>query len=141
MAAATRERSEPVDASDSALATVLSFCRSWSSGDPDRICAFLSDAAEWENVPLGIRRGRAEIRQRLVEVFSAAARIDWKVLHAVATLDGHVLTERIDVVDSDGRCVELRLMGIFRVTEGRITLWRDYFDLESYRKALGRSSI
>jgi limonene-1,2-epoxide hydrolase len=62
--------------------------------------------------------------------------MDWIILHS-AEHDGHVLNERTDRFHlTDGRWVELRVMGIFEVFEGRITAWRDYFDLGQWASAM-----
>ena len=35
-----------------------------------------------------------------------------------------------------GKHVELPVMGVFVVKDGKISLWRDYFDLASYTSQL-----
>ena len=47
------------------------------------------------------------------------------------------LAERFDHLRSGDRVPTLRVMGIFRVGAQGNALWRDYFDLEGYRRALG----
>lgn len=59
------------------------------------------------------------------------------IVHHMAEHDGTVLNERTDRFHlKDGRWVELRVMGSFEVIDGRITAWRDYFDLGQWAKAL-----
>jgi limonene-1,2-epoxide hydrolase len=41
---------------------------------------------------------------------------------------GTVLNEREDRFEIHGRWVTLPVAGIFEIRDGRITLWRDYFD-------------
>lgn len=126
--------------SDPKVALVTAFCESWASSDPEHVLSFLADDAEWENVPTGTLHGKPAIRDKLDSVFKAADRVDWCVLHAASAADGYVLTERLDRIVVNGRLIDLRLMGIFLVVDQRIRIWRDYFDLESYRKAMGPSA-
>lgn len=123
---------------DSDLGLVKDFCESWAGGDLEHVLSFLAEDAEWENVPTGSIHGKSAIREKLGSVFKAADKIEWHLLHAASLESGHVLTERVDLVVVNGRVAKLRLMGIFHVTEGKIRLWRDYFDMETYRKALGQ---
>ncbi len=43
--------------------------------------------------------------------------------------DGAVLTERKDVFTLGTTEAPIPVMGVFEVAEGRITAWRDYFDM------------
>jgi limonene-1,2-epoxide hydrolase len=58
-------------------------------------------------------------------------------VHHSAEQDGTVLNERTDRFRlADGRWVELRVMGVFEVLDGKITAWRDYFDLGQWMAQL-----
>lgn len=105
----------------------------------DLLTSFLAEDSEWENVPGPSLRGRTAIRARLAQVFSKVERIEWVLMNAAVSADGSILTERLDRIHVNGQCIELRLMGIFRVSAGRIALWRDYFDHESYRQQKRRA--
>jgi limonene-1,2-epoxide hydrolase len=48
-----------------------------------------------------------------------------------------VLTERIDSFTlADGRRISVPLMGSFKIKDGQITEWRDYFDLATFQRQL-----
>jgi len=49
---------------------------------------------------------------------------------------GVVMNERTDRFEMDDRWIELDIAGLFVVSNGKIALWRDYFDRESFTKAL-----
>lgn len=51
-------------------------------------------------------------------------------MHGIAGTGNVVMTERTDhLFDSAGRrFATLRLMGVFEIKGGRISVWRDYFD-------------
>ena len=50
-------------------------------------------------------------------------------VHHLASDGATVLTERTDIFTIKGKSAPLPVMGAFHVTEGKITAWRDYFDM------------
>lgn len=122
---------------------VRRFCGSWGSGEVDQVVGYLSSDVEWENVPIGILRGRESARERIAAAFAAARSIRWELLTLGIASDGAVLTERLDVIDTGSGDVRIRIMGLFRVGPGGILLWRDYFDGRSYSRdlAFGSSAV
>jgi len=63
------------------------------------------------------------------------ARTDWEIRNLVASGD-LVFCERVDRTDVGGRHVDLPLVGVFEIENGRIRAWRDYFDLATYTRAV-----
>ena len=59
----------------------------------------------------------------------------WITIRQAAT-DHLVLNERMDRFLWPHGWVEMPCAGIFEVHDGKITLWRDYFDLATYRNQL-----
>ncbi len=47
------------------------------------------------------------------------------------------MNERIDVFTLNGNVVELPVVGVFEITDGKITTWRDYFDMAPIQAAAG----
>lgn len=43
----------------------------------------------------------------------------------------------MDVFKVGDRAFELQVMGIFEVTDGKISAWRDYFDLNQFTARMG----
>jgi limonene-1,2-epoxide hydrolase len=52
-----------------------------------------------------------------------------------------VLTERTDVLVFGPVRLQFWVCGVFEVHNGRITLWRDYFDIFDFTKAIGRGLL
>ena len=50
-------------------------------------------------------------------------------MHNMTENDGVVLTERTDILSGPGVHLEFWVCGTFVVQNGRITVWRDYFDM------------
>ena len=50
------------------------------------------------------------------------------------------MNERLDRFQLGGGWVEVPVAGLFVLRDGRIALWRDYFDLATYRRQTGPTS-
>ena len=48
-----------------------------------------------------------------------------------------MLTERVDVFTLAGKSFELPVMGTFEISDGKISAWRDYFDLNQFISRMG----
>jgi limonene-1,2-epoxide hydrolase len=120
---------------DQPLETVTRFCEAWSKLDLDEIVGFLSDDAVYHNIPLDPVTGREAIRATIAGFTAGVDRVEFEILNTA--VDGNVvLNERIDRFVSPERTIELPVMGTFEVADGRITAWRDYFDLNQFMTQL-----
>ncbi len=117
-----------------ARAVVEAFVAAWSRMDFDAVIGALSEDVIYHNIPMQPLHGRDAVRSYLKKAWRFDS-VDWRLLNIAA--DGSVvLTERVDNFVIGGRPVSLPVMGAFEVADGRITAWRDYFDLASYRAQL-----
>jgi limonene-1,2-epoxide hydrolase len=114
---------------------VRSFIRAWNANDMTAVVAHLHQDVLYHNVPVEPIRGREGVRAYLASK-GGFDWVDWKLL-ALAETGSRVLTERLDEFGIGGRDISLPVMGIFEVEDGLIRLWRDYFDLGTYRRQLG----
>ena len=55
---------------------------------------------------------------------------------AIAADGNTVFAERVDRIDAGGRHVDLPVVGVFELQDGKIAAWRDYFDLATYTRAM-----
>lgn len=114
---------------------VTAFIEAIEAQDLDSAMAFVAPDCEYDNVPMGKVFGVAEIRERLARVVERSDLVEW-VIHRQAADGPTVLNERLDRFRIGDKLIEIPLAGVFEVTGGQITLWRDYFDLESYRNQM-----
>lgn len=99
----------------------------------------VSDDCEYDNVPITKVFGKEAMIAILSEFMAEATKIEWLIHHQVSSGDmehGVVMNERTDRFEMDDRWIELDIAGLFVVSNGKIALWRDYFDRESFTKAL-----
>jgi limonene-1,2-epoxide hydrolase len=109
--------------------TVLAFCEAFARKDLDEILGYLADDAVYHNIPFAPARGHDEIRGVLEMFVPGSPTIEFEVTN-VASAGSVVFTERVDRMTFQGRDVELPVAGVFEVESGKITAWRDYFDLQ-----------
>ena len=107
--------------------------------DFDTADALLADDAKWQNVGLPTISGR----QRIVKLLrSGEGRAGFEVkFHRMAAEGTSVLTERTDVLVFKALRLQFWVCGVFEVRDGRITLWRDYFDFFAMVKATFRGLV
>ena len=117
-----------------AIETVQAFLAACETGEDAMAKAFehyFTPSTVWENVGLATTTGIDEavgfIRQFEANTGAVAMRVD---MLAIAAQGDTVLTERIDhLLKADGStALSLRVMGILDIADGKIAMWRDYFD-------------
>jgi limonene-1,2-epoxide hydrolase len=114
---------------------VQAFCDTVATGDMDALIAFFTDDAVYHNIPLDPVVGPAAIRATIEGFTGAVDGLEFKVL-AIAASGTTVLTERIDVFKFPSSTIDLPVMGTFEVRDGKISAWRDYFDLNQFMSQL-----
>ncbi|MFD8000404.1 limonene-1,2-epoxide hydrolase family protein [Streptomyces mirabilis] len=83
------------------------------------------------------RRRQEALRESFVDFLGQLDGILWEIHRQIAS-GGVVMNERTDTLHSWGRATPVRVMGVFEVSDGPITGWRDYFDMAEVNRALGR---
>lgn len=120
-----------MSAPEDPIQVVQRFCAAWAGGDVDAIVEFFSADAVYHNIPLAPVVGPAQIRATIEGFTGGVDSIEFRV-DAIAAAGSTVLTERVDIFQFPNGRIELPVMGAFEVADGRITAWRDYFDLQQF---------
>lgn len=120
----------PSDSSSSDIALVEAFFASFQALDVEEALSMMDDDIVYQNVPFPADRGKPAVARTLKMFGRFVNRFEVKMRN-IAARDGVVLTERVDVLDGPLVHLELFVCGTLEVKDGRITLWRDYFDLAS----------
>ena len=111
---------------------VTAFINAIEAKDLDAALALVAEDCEYDNVPMGKVYGIDEMRLRLERVVDRSDLVEW-VIFRQAAAGSVVFNERLDRFKIGDKLIEIPLAGVFEVTDGKITLWRDYFDLATYR--------
>ncbi|CAJ1583758.1 limonene-1,2-epoxide hydrolase family protein [[Mycobacterium] wendilense] len=122
------------------IATVEKLFSALRDKDLDTAESSLSDYVVYQNVGLPTIRGS----KRAMKLFAGMQRpsmgFDFKI-HRTAADGETVLNERTDVIAVGPVRLQFWVCGVFEVRDGRITLWRDYFDFFDMTKALVRGLL
>ncbi len=116
--------------------TIREFLAAFNAKDVDGIMGFFAADGVYHNMQSPPIEGVDAIRQVIDGYTSPATTIDWQLLAISESEDGTVLTERLDRFDFGGNWVELPVMGSFDVADGKITVWRDYFDQAQFQNQM-----
>ena len=79
--------------------------------------------------------GRNDLRKFISGFSSNWEKTDWEILNLLAA-DDIVMVERVDRTVVAGKTVELPCFGVFEMKDGKIAVWRDYFDMSTYINGL-----
>ncbi|GHF24887.1 limonene-1,2-epoxide hydrolase [Amycolatopsis deserti] len=124
--------------------TVTSFLTALERDDVEGALSFADPDVVYQNVPLPPARGIAAVEKQLRLLSRYRIGFEARVHHIAA--DGPiVLTERTDVLRAGSWETRFWVCGTFEVRDGRIVLWRDYFDwatvLASSVRGAGRAVV
>lgn len=124
-----------------AIAVVEAFFVALKSQDMDRVESFLADDVYYRNVPFPADRGKAAVMKTMRTFGKVVTAFDVKMVN-IAARGNVVLTERVDVLTGPWVHLDIWVCGTFEVDgAGKITLWRDYFDLASSTAQLVTSPL
>jgi limonene-1,2-epoxide hydrolase len=116
--------------------------------DLDGAAALCAPDFVWENMPMDPPANRIEgaggMVHRLRAVLDHCERVEWSILEQAVDGDT-VLNERMDAhwfkpgIFPRSSYLGAPVMGVWKVRDGLITLWRDYTELAEFEKQLGMS--
>ena len=111
---------------------VMAMIEGFNQLDLEAVLSNFSEQAVYHNMPMEAVQGVDAIRGVLNGFLGAASEVQWDVLN-ISSNGGIVLTERVDKFKVNGTWIELPVMGTFEVADDKITVWRDYFDLNQFQ--------
>jgi limonene-1,2-epoxide hydrolase len=117
-------------------ATVRDFIAAWSRLEVDELVGFFTSDGVYHNMPMGPVAGRENLRGFIAGFLKGWTSTNWEVLTLIGRGD-IVVAERVDRTMVGDKPVDLPCCGVFQLEGGKIKVWRDYFDLGTYRTALG----
>lgn len=114
---------------------VDSFISAVERKDIGEAVSMLAPEVSYENMPIDPVVGRDNVRAVLEGFLAPTTGVDWRIVSQVV-VGSTVINERVDRFQINGGWLELPVAGFFEVSDGLITLWRDYFDMGSYMTQL-----
>ncbi len=126
---------------ESPIEVVRRFCAAWNADvGAAELAAFFTDDAVYHNIPLAPVTGRAAIANNFASFIRPGApgieSLHLRLIN-IAASGPVVMTERVDAFKLPGKSFELQVMGTFEVRDGKISAWRDYFDMNQFTSRMG----
>jgi len=115
---------------------VTAFCQSWSRKNVDDVLSYLTDDCFYHNIPMEPCVGKAAIRKFIEPFLKDAESAVFDIKHSTSA-GNVVMNERVDTFVMGPKTISLPVAGVFEVNDGKISAWRDYFDLETFTKQMG----
>ena len=117
--------------------TVRACLAALETHDSARLRPYLTDDVVYHNIPVDPAVGLEAPLAVLDGFFGMFSGTTVDIVH-LAVRDDVVLTERVDTLTLGEHTAALPVMGTFELRDGRISAWRDYFDLAQVTALLGQ---
>lgn len=117
------------------LETVNAMIAALERKDLAAAITYMTDDIEYDNVPMRAVHGHAEVVASLEPFLAGCGDVEWVIKHEAASGDV-VMNERVDRFQFGERWAEIAVAGLFVLRDGKVALWRDYFDLGAATAAL-----
>ncbi|MCW4351694.1 nuclear transport factor 2 family protein [Hoyosella sp. YIM 151337] len=120
--------------------TVVEFLASLRDRHVEQALSFVTEDIVWHNVSLPKVRGRNHLQRAFSLMDRLSLRFDVQ-FHNVTGDDRVVLTERTDALSLGRFRCEFWVCGTFEFRDGKISVWRDYFDYAQFGGSLLRGLV
>ena len=117
------------------VAVIREFIEAWSSLDADRLAGYFTEDGSYHNIPTQPVTGRENVRNFIRGFLSTWTGTQWDIVHILGEGD-LVFAERVDRTKTTQGDVDLPCVGVFEMENGKIRVWRDYFDLGTFMSAM-----
>jgi len=114
---------------------IRGFIAAWSNLDADELVSYFTEDGVYFNIPTAPVQGEANIRQFIGGFIANWTKTDWDIISLLAEGD-LVMVERLDRTVVGDKKVDLPCFGVFEMQDGKIKVWRDYFDMNTFVSAM-----
>jgi len=117
------------------VAIVREFIEAWSSLDAERLAGYFTENGTYYNMPTQPVTGRENVKKFISGFLATWTETQWDILHIMGEGDV-VFAERLDRTKTSQGDVDLPCVGVFEMEDGKISVWRDYFDIGTFVNAM-----
>ncbi len=117
------------------LDIVREFVGNWSAMDAAQLAEYFTEDGTYYNMPANPVTGREQVKGFIEAFLSTWTETTWDILN-MAEHGDVVFCERLDRTRTTQGDVDLPCVGVFEMRDGKIQVWRDYFDMGTYTKAM-----
>ena len=114
---------------------ITAFVAAWSRLDADELASYFTEDGCYHNMPVGPVAGRDNVRDMIAAFSADWTATQWDLLN-IAGAGEVVIAERLDRTQAGEKSVDLPCTGVFEMEDGKIKVWRDYFDMATFMNAM-----
>jgi len=114
---------------------IRDFLTAWSRLDAEELVGYFTEDVVYHNMPSSPAVGRVDVEARIRRFLSGWTETRWDLVNIICDADV-VMAERMDRTTAGAKSVDLPCVGVFVMRDGKIAVWRDYFDLTTYQRAM-----
>ena len=117
--------------------TIKAFIAAWSNLDVDELVGYFCEDGIYYNMPAKPVQGHEKLKLFIEGFIAKWTKTTWETLNIIG--EGNVvIVERLDRTEVGDIKVDLPCCGVFEMEEGKIKIWRDYFDMGTYTKPFSK---
>ncbi len=117
------------------LAVANDMIEAWNTMDWDRSLDLFAEDGVLHSVMIEPVVGREAIRARLTPLFQELERIELQITN-MGIVNDVVMFERVDDFVYKGRQSRIPVVGVMEISNGKVDVWREYYDKASLAAAL-----
>jgi len=115
---------------------IQDFINAWSRLDTDELVSYFTEDGIYYNMPADPVQGHDNLKAFIAGFTANWTTTQWDTLHIMGQGDV-VFAERLDRTKAGDVNVDLPCCGVFEMENGKIKVWRDYFDMATFMKPFG----
>ena len=112
---------------------IKDFISAWSNLDAEELVSYFAEDGIYYNMPAQPVQGRENLKQFIAGFISSWTKTTWDLLNIEGT-GNVVIAERLDRTEVGDIKVDLPCCGVFEMEDGKIKVWRDYFDMATFTR-------
>ncbi len=117
------------------IETIRNFCEAWSRRNPDELAEYFTEDGTYHNMPIQPVSGKETVKGFIANFLATWTETEWEIL-GIAEAGNTVFCERVDKTKTTQGNVDLPCVGVFEMDGGKIKVWRDYFDMNTFVSAM-----
>ena len=111
------------------------FIAAWSSLDAEKLAGYFCADGTYHNMPAKPVSGRDNVQKFIQGFLANWTDTTWDII-SIAAVGDTVFCERLDRTTTSLGDVDLPCVGVFEMRDGKIHIWRDYFDMNTFVSAM-----
>lgn len=115
---------------------IQNFINAWSRLDADELVSYFTEDGIYHNMPAAPVQDRKNLTEFISGFLANWTKTSGEAINIVGNGD-IVIAARLDRTEVGEIKIDLPCCGVFEMVDGKIKVWRDYFDMATFTKPFG----